>query len=551
MCVDVRALHDHPQLSTIRVVCATLAVLSLAAFAAYLHAWRWTAWGTEGHDAIFYQRVALEWSHGHTVFTLPGAELSYFRPVLYALTGLSYKLLGVSDHTLKILNLLCLVGTVASLYGTGRVLGVGRAWSALPAALYLYLPAVIRQTRVEQAHSLPALMMALALWALALHRKRPSLILAGFSALCAHAAAACHTDLVLAAPGLTLFLGLDAQGRWVGTRRWLGRTAVYTAVYLSPLVIYQALWGLDTVAAMLLTERGYLHPGSSSSYPVLMIQLLVRSIPDLLGPASALLMVLGTAHLWIRSRRGEESVASNMIWLAPWLSYVLLLDPVAERTIYTRLIRVLIPLIPGLLIYLMLRARSVVEQAAASGPNAARWTATMVVMILACAVAVELRGFPITARFGLYSDKLKIPYGEYRTVYRYLHDELAGRVGPEARLLLAPSQFMNPYAAANLPFYFDGDSVELRGCSGERTTLDAYLRRHRIRYVYVAAPPTFKPHLERLIRERVRSLCLGDPATYDAAAETAELLRALKPYGLRLISQHPAYGTVYELQNPA
>lgn len=529
------------------IVCVASAALCLTA---YLHLLRWQEWGTGGQDTAYYQRIALDWFGGKLSLTYPPTQLQHFRPVLYALMALCYKLFGVQDHSIKILNLLCLAGSSVAIWHIARIHRLSRAWALAPVLTWLWTPAIIQQTRVEQAHLLSTLFVVLAYLAIAQVRACPrgwrrwaGLALA---ALLTHGAVGSHAELALLVPGLLWGLRYtpEGQGRATG-RAWIGECAVFAAVCALPLILYHRIWGLEQVYAALSAERSFKHPFSDRPYPSLTLDLLTRAVPDLLGaPRAWVVSALAAAHVYVVARR-RETLWRDLTLLAPCLSYALLLEPVVERTLYVRLVRILTPLLPLVIVYVWARIGALAQ--ALPDRRAARLLPAVAAIGMAVAAGAELRDFPHHQRFGLYDRRMQTAFTAYRTPYRYLHDLLGDRVDKDHRLLIAPSSFADKHATTNLPFYFDGDSRQMHRLEDQLADLDPYLRRHRIRYVYVAPPHLRGSRMDWLISRQLWALYSKHPPRYGHTEETIRLIRALAPYEPRCIQRHPGYGVIWEI----
>lgn len=149
-----------------------LAALFAAAF--FIHAYPFWHIGTEGIDSVCYQRIALEWLQGNWVLTCPKSEFAnfdpayfdpaYFRPAYYAASALLYKIFGVHDSTLKILNLISLVAICWLLALTARLMKLRFPFSWFPGLFFALLPSVMVQSRTEMPHIFSAALTILSLY---------------------------------------------------------------------------------------------------------------------------------------------------------------------------------------------------------------------------------------------------------------------------------------------------------------------------------------------------------------------------------------------------
>ena len=498
--------------------------------------------GTEGHDSIYYQRMGLQWMRGEWGFTCPGGNhTGFFRPVYFAVSALFFRFFGIHDYTLKIINLASLALLIWLLTLTARQLKIRAPFSYFPAVFFLFLPATIRQSRIETPHLLSAVFTTLAFGMLLKFRgsKKPSCLV--FSALSLHAAMGTHEELALLAPGFLVLLLMDAfreNARPLLT--FLRQSALFSAAFFAPFLLYFFLWNPREILATLrflqtFAPASLLDP--EKHFPVMAIELMTARLGILTGLPWILFLYSHLAAQMLSSLKKYEPLRGAGLLIPP-LVYCLLLDLVVTRNNSMRLVRVMIPLLPFVGLYFALQLQDWCQRS----PSRRRNFAVAGFVIFATGYNIgDLSSIPSFAHYNWYSPQ---PFYRYQTVHRTLHDRLKEKIGAGEKVLIAPSSFNAPYDAFNLPFYFNGQSISLDRCVAGTADFETFVRQHRIRFIFIGKTLP-------LPAGKVSSCLIPAGETCSASRETEKLLEKLAPYQPVRMDFDNSSGTLYEIQAPS
>lgn len=508
-----------------------------------LHGYRFWSIGTEGTDAVYYQRMGIQWSQGLFNLECPERPRPHFAPALFSASALFYKLFGVHDFTFKLLNLASLAGIFFLLLRISRQEGLVYPYSLIPAGIFLFLPTVIMQSRTELSHLLSVLfvLMSYSLLQEFLQRKKtPLLVLSG---LTLHAAMAVHCDLALLAPGFTALLFWERRpfARREAFSLAVREALIFSAAFFAPFMLYFWVWGFEPVIAAIHSVR--IHPvmDSGKHFPELTLELLTAGLSAHLGRPLMFVLytVLALSFFKVLKKKTEGQSAAVLI---PAAVYFLLFELLITRNRLEPLIRVLIPLLPFVCLYL---AGSI---QAWCGDSRRRAAAT--VFLLFFALGVNFMPYAVPPSLSFYHSRAPVPFYQYQSLYRHVYDSIKNKLHPGNKLLIAPSQLRNDYDVFNLPFYFNGRSVSLRKCRSSQAEIDDFLRRENIQFVFIGKEWFFEKGWLKKNEPQHEFSCLAAPGEYDAALETERLLAALAPFNPVRLYKHGFYGSMYEIHVP-
>lgn len=516
---------------------------ALFLFAAFIHAYRFWEWGTEGKDAIFYQRMGLLWAEGRFDLRYLEATRPFVRPMIFGLSGLFYKFFGIHDYTFKILNLVSLFGSLVLMLLIARRRKIQPPFAACALLIYLFLPAVILQTRTELSHLLSAFFVLLGFFFLDLFRERRKYAALVLSALALHGAAAVHPDLVLLVPGFLLLIFLDARAsEEKGLERAVPPVLVFSAAFLIPYLFYLLLWDPGFILKSLHANQMKPQVVQGKHFPVLALEFMSKGMVSLLGlPLTVLLYSAVAFQLYGKYRSRNKEALKNLDLLIPAALYFFLFDLLIKRNVLSPLIRLLIPLIPFAALYAAARLQSW-----SSGGGRLRKPALFFLLFLA--LLFNFKNYRQLPSFAFYSEYSELSFLRFQTVFRHIHDRMRGMPGPGEKILIAPSSFFDNLETFNLPFYFDGRSVHLSECSPYGENFKDFLARHRVRYLFVG-PERFrmKDDFDRRLRHGL-SPCLVSASDYDAELEIERLFDELEPFEPEKVYEDPYFGAVYKLK---
>ncbi len=486
--------------------------------------------------------MGIQWSLGHFELTTPGKPHPFFLPGLFSAAGIFYKIFGIHDFTFKLLNLASLAGIFIFLRLIAREMGLRFPYSLFPAAIFLLLPSVITQSRVELAHLLSTFFVLASLFLLNQFRKSRKILALAGSAAVLHAAMTTHCDLALLAPGYLTILLMDRREGEKSLRGIFRETAVFSVVFFLPFFFYFRIWGYEQIMAAIHDIR--LHPVvvPGKHFPMLTLEFLSVGLPMLLGKPLMWILAGGlAASLW-RGSRGKERPYDALV-LMPAVSYFLLFELLIRRNRLELLLRVLIPILPFFCLYLASRIQFWCGRSQG-------WRGAAASFFLAAILFINYREFSQVPSFAFYSPRSRLPFYQYQTVHRHVYEKLKDRLSVGEKVLLAPSQLLNNHDAFNLPFYFNGRAVALRACRGSKASFEDFLKRERIRFVFVGTERFFDA---AWLEERTppgESYCLASSDPYDPRAETLRLREALEAFSPVEIYRSDYYGTIYEIRPP-
>jgi len=388
--------------------------------AVFIHSYRFWEWGAEGFDSIFYQRMGIEWARGRFPLTIPEVGRPFFLPVMYGMSALFYKVFGEHDYTLKIMNLAALAGISLLLLLIARQRRLHSGFAAAPLFIFLFLPRVILQTRVEMPHLLSTFFVLLSFYFLNLFRERCNLLRLAFSALALHAAAFVHSDLVLLGPGFLLILLIDTPR--AGSARWKGffrHSLLYGLVFLLPFLFYFAVWGREIVLSTIHNNQIYPMMFPGREFPVLFFDFTTRGLAWLLGvPLTVLLYLALAAHLL----KFKDSLRDIDVLIPPAV-YFFLFDLVITRNVLEPLIRVMIPLVPFAGLYLAGRLQVVCE-------GAKPWKKIAAFTVLTGCLLYNFKEYHRIPSFAYLDPGAGESFLRYETSFRHVHERLKKELGP-------------------------------------------------------------------------------------------------------------------------
>ncbi len=502
------------------------------------HGYRFWSIGTEGTDAIYYQKMGIQWSQGVFELTCPGKPHPFFLPALFSMSGIFYKIFGLHDFTFKLQNLSSIAGIFCLLLLIARQLGLIFPYSLIPVSVFLLLPNVIAQSRIELAHVLSTFWVLLSFYLLNRFLKyRDKLSLVGSSAAL-HAAMMTHSELALLAPGYIAVLFIEKMLNRVPLKALLREAGIFSAVFFCPFLFYCWIWEPAQIIKAIQGVRSFALVVPEKHFPMLAIEFIAKGFPAHLGKPISIVLYGSLPFFAWRIYKGKDSGRDAFV-LLPVFSYLLLFELLITRNRLEPLIRILIPLLPFLLFYLAGRIQSFCG-------HSSEWRKRAAFFFLICAIYFNFKELPVPPSLAFYSPRAAMPFYRYQTVYRHIYEKLKNRLAPGKKLLVAPSQFYKDYDAFNLPFYFNGKAVHLRDCTFSSRDFDTFLRKENVQFVFLGKERFFDDKWPQS-GDLAAMPCLADSASYDAAVETNRLMEALKPLSPVVVYDEPHYGTVYEI----
>ncbi len=525
--------------------------------------------GLSGSDTVYYTHLAQQWSEGNRALRVAG-QISVPRPLLHYLNSRAVSLLGPTDSSIKRLNAGadCL-NIVLIFLVTTLVWPRSRGGPLAPAALWAFLPAAIHFSRIELPHTLSTTCVLLSAIAFSLslraspRLRRLALLTAG---AIVGLAAMVHEDLVLLSVGYVGFLWLRLLTK--GNRVRSAEQSLLDTLFFA-LGLILTTGDLRDAHLVSTAAHGVSLASHGSWNPIL--EALVRTPRYLwngiigLGSSALLLLFAGTTVAWLcRWLFHRPSSAAVLGWndtdprlfpivavLGYSVSYGLFLD--------FFILRVFLPLMPLVLIATTVAAGELLKIPGQPAPRATLWLAVVLI------VAANLLQFPALATYTKSDTELWFPLGlapsgpadgldAMKDLYeksweRTVVDLVRSEIGPESRLLVAPSLFYS-YPGRRVfqsIVYLGDDAVYL---VDHPEALGETLRDMRIGFVLIShrwlnERLLDRPHHSRYMYDgrwaRGSPLCLGaacaiDREQYTVEAEIACLLRELDRRGARLVA---------------
>src|SRR4030042_6833209 len=231
---------SEKKLFTRNTMIAMIGILLLAGYAYFLNI---TTIGIWGADTFTYWGWGYRWSQGE--YGLFGS----FRPVVSLAYGLSLKLFGINDYSIKILNSvlglfnILLAFIIASVISRSGLVGIATA------ILYAFSPTIIQMNKNERIHTLSCFFLLLSLLCFIVFyhfRGKPDnnkwyafeqylfLILSGFLlGVSCHI----HQEISLIGPGFISFLLVAAILSWKNIQtlfEWIKDSFLFTFSFFIP-----------------------------------------------------------------------------------------------------------------------------------------------------------------------------------------------------------------------------------------------------------------------------------------------------------------------------
>lgn len=139
-------------LSPLNIVLIGFIILGAA-----LHFYRVTEIGMIGDDDFFYWETARQWALGNFILT------DHYRPFAYFLFGLSQRIFGVNDWSIKLLNCLLEVVNILIVFLLSKRILKNFSFSLLATLIYAWIPFAFLQTGRDAIHIVSATFMLLTL----------------------------------------------------------------------------------------------------------------------------------------------------------------------------------------------------------------------------------------------------------------------------------------------------------------------------------------------------------------------------------------------------
>jgi hypothetical protein len=502
----------------------------------FINFWGFWQSGIEGNDAVFYIRVALEWVNQNFVFTYPGND-SFFRPILFALMSLSYKIFGIKPYALKIFNLLTFLSIAWTMFKISDFY-LKSFWRHVPFLLVALIPKFMLQSRVELAHLISTLFVLLTFYFLLKFQKNQSRKFLVCSSIFAHFAMSAHTDLAFIAPSMVFILFFHEPIK--NFKVHFKNAFIFTAVYFLPFIIYHLIWNLPSIIEMIKHNQAFPKIVPGKSFPDLFFEFWSTGLRSLIGTPFTQLFYLSGIFYLFRKFRLKEITKDEIKLIFPLFLYTLLFEILIKRNVLSPLVRLLIPFIPMVMIFIVLQISKYFEQT----KNIVK--KSTIILFLVIAVFYPWKDYPFLPSLAYYDPQAEINFLKYKTAPQEVFHVLKSQVDSNQKVLIAPSQINEHYDLYNLPFYFNGNAVSLKNCLSPMK-IENFLISNKIKYIYIASLRNFKQKWIDKTKEENTPFCLLQGRFYEGETEVHHLMLSLIKFPLKMIYDHPYYGSIYSI----
>ncbi len=534
---------------TIRVLLLAASAATIA-IGAYYRFDEITRQGISEGDTIGYYAIAKNWAAGNRTDFWGD---NFYRPVVYELNAIALRWFGDNDYSIKVMNGIFDVGSIALMILLGRHLS-GKTIAGVAAALvFAMMPYGIELCRSGMPHALSGFFVVLSLFIFQARRLPQSagpvrLLLDAGAGFSLGLAANTHAELAFIGPGLVLCQGVQAFGRGLGWRafgRFVLRAAVLTLGFFLTFAIGAWLFGYDTLIRVMTNEVS-----NHSFTPAYIVHTPLRRVPlDILTISSDrsflrywwiplyTILPLAVGIVRLPFRRGRMSPAV----LAPWILIVtyMLIFPLIIGSFDVTHVRIFFPLYP----LFMIAASCAV--ASLAGPRSRFWSTALV----AVSTALVLYFTPNAAAGPGYVNN---PRWHHRSVFRVAYDTVGERIDQENRLLIVPSTALYNQGY-QLDFYFGTNAVYLADQMRTEPYTPEFLHRIALKgkFSYLLAATWIdssfaNPNFPSTLRGRPWFLTAPD-VPYDKKAELTLLDTFYAQYAAHPVARLPE-GTFYSLR---
>jgi 4-amino-4-deoxy-L-arabinose transferase-like glycosyltransferase len=446
--------------------------------------------GLKGSDNTYYTSMALLWSEGDHAYNIGDGPALYHRPVAYWVYAQTIRLLGFNDTSIKIANASLDTINILLVFLLAFILSRKDLWAAASAAtIYALLPFTILISRSELTHTLSTSMVLVATIFLSLawyaENRGTRLILVFISGVATGLSALTHEEMIFTAAGPSFLLLLLPWNRGNGARSRLISAASYAGSYLfGVLVVAHGMLQTHQVDAQGRASEIIVHRISQSQYLGYVNRPLRYAWNALTGSSSTVLACLVIFLVIVLITRFAFClVRRKPIWSLPTPPIVdLPLWTVAAHlfvysfffTYYA--VRLFVPLVPLVVVWLVVRSASLSTQ------YAGRRATNVFLSILTVAVVTANIGHIATLRDSMSSyfttwvpfslaDDMRPGTGwsilqkeRTRTGWaKRRYEELGNVVTSDSRLLVGASAF-HPFRgrrSLQIGYYFSDNAVYL------------------------------------------------------------------------------------------
>ncbi|MGD2090156.1 MAG: glycosyltransferase family 39 protein [Candidatus Aminicenantes bacterium] len=408
-----------------------------------------TGQGISRGDPFRQLAEAKRWADGQP----PKFAGIFYRPVSYFLQGLSIKIFGYTDYSIKILHGVMDLINILLIFFIAAILAKNQWVGVISSLLYAFLPKVIYLTRSEfpQVESTTLVLLALFFFILFDRQKKRGFklyFLLFFSGLTSGLAANTHGDIAFLAPGYVVYLFIktfDSQNKKESLKEFFIFAAIFSFSFFSPFFLGLFIFGAKRVIQILLKEGSVVKWNMDNIYdtaskPRLFFEILAKSIKYYFEKHFLFISIMLSGTIIIIIYRKIKKQKDQLWAYLPLILifiYVFLYSCFFSSAIASE--RYFMPLLPLLIFMLTLWYDKIIKQFFGK---------------------YSLIGFICLFLILFLLNPKEIPgKRKYSSPYRFIYDILKDKVNPGNRLLISPVSIYSFDRGYRSDLYFGTNAV--------------------------------------------------------------------------------------------
>ena len=468
-----RTCHHH-----LNVTVPIIFLLVILFFSAWVRFDGITQQGIFWGDSFSYLKEAKLWATGQT----PRFMGNFYRPVTYFWQGLSIRIFGYNDYSVKLLHCTMDMISILLIFLTATILARDLWVGVVSSLMYAFLPGVVRLARWEMPHVESTFFVLLALFFFALFanwaKKKPvQLLLLFISGFCSGLAANTHGDLAFLAPGYMLYLFIksyNSQNKKESLKEFLILASIFTFSFFTPYFLGFIIFGTQKVLQVFSKEVLNSKVGREAKYghhskPLIFFNVFYNLIAFYFRKQIVLIgaLLVGAISIMIyRKKKKENDPLWAYIPLILILSYGLLYSGIFTTSARGR---VLAPLFPLILLILTLWYYKICNQ------HFGKYSSIVFICLFFMLFLLSPKAIPGKA--------------VYKSRYRYVYDVLKDDVNSKNKLLIAPVVIHSFDRGYQYDLYFGKNAVYMVNLpikdEYNLKSLEELLKDMNIRYIFL------------------------------------------------------------------
>lgn len=497
-------------------------VVSLSLVGGFLRFYQIKEIGMIGDDDFFYWKTARLWFEGEMPLT------THFRPLAYWMFGEAFKIFGMNDWAIKLLNGLLDFANIFLVFFLARRVSKDVEVSLICALIYAWIPYSFLQTGREAIHIVSAFWMLLTLVVFFYSftplkiRKIPVF----FSGVLLGLTANTHPDLGVLGLPFVLWLvykaSLYSQGEslYVRNREKIALSALFSAGFALPFLVVFSVYGKKEVISSFLATTSR-QVGEDSSFILKLGQLVYNFIAFSTSGLFFWALVLMLVGLVFAKKRHKRPMPEFWgFFLLTFSCYSLIYAVfISKHMIY----RLYFPMIAIALVSFFVAVKRL---------RGGLWVQSIIAVVV---LASFWEWNPAKHPFW--------PFNRSVSPYRILSDALdkerrSSGDEKQGKILVLPLVTYASRTPLTYKVYVDGKGVYMSRLL--ETSIGAAVEHHDIKFIWFSPPGVWTYELlDRGFFQRSRSywLGLGPGDTYDPSIERERLVRYLESHPHRIVSK--------------